>query len=86
MKIPRAKIKTIGEVAVDSGQICVIDPCRSGEDPQLKGMVIGTNYGDGLYTVEEVWVHREREGLFISLQGLYADVLKKKKKKKTKKK
>ena len=79
------RMRTVGSIAVDSGQICVIDPCHTGEAPDVNGVVVGTNYGDGLYPVEEIWVDGEREGLFISLQGPYAEVMGKIRKKENKK-
>tara|TARA_Y100000294_G_C8368852_1_gene261849 strand:+ start:56 stop:370 length:315 start_codon:yes stop_codon:yes gene_type:complete len=70
--------KIVGEISVDSGQICVIDPCliKSFDDEQSDGVVVATNHGDGMYPVEEIWVNGEREGLYISLQGPYAEAFK----------
>ena len=68
--------KLVGEIPVDSGQICVMDPCHCGDDPYANGVVVPTNHGDGMYPVEEIWIDGEREGLFISLQGPYAELFK----------
>jgi|TARA_B100000959_G_scaffold154198_1_gene161685 hypothetical protein len=70
MKKKKRKIKTkngfyeYGDIAVDSGQIAICDPCNS-DNPDV---VISTNYGDGLYPVLEHYENNERVGLYIPLE------------------
>ena len=45
--------KLIGHIAVDSGQICMVDPSTVSiaEDDEFEGVITGTGFGDGLFPV-----------------------------------
>jgi len=62
------KLKSIGTVAVDSGRICIIDPCykeevtSQAEEGEIKasanknvelGVIFGTEIGDGTFPIYE---------------------------------
>ena len=66
-KDKKGKVKNglhpIGEVAVDSGQIAICDPCHPGE----WDITVDTNFGDGMFPVYEQWENHERLALVIPL-------------------
>ena len=54
----------IGEIAVDSGQIALADPCNFNKGPDI---TISTNFGDGMFPVYEDWENNKRLALYIPL-------------------
>ena len=63
----------IGEIAVDSGQIALADPCNMGKDPDL---TVSTNFGDGMFPVFEDWENNKRIALVIPLETEFHTILK----------
>ena len=47
------KKKLIGHCGVDSGHICIVDPCEitNSLDDDFQGLITETGFGDGLFPV-----------------------------------
>ena len=54
----------VGEIAVDSGQIALADPCNFKNGPDI---TISTNFGDGMFPIYEDWENNKRLALYIPL-------------------
>ena len=63
----------IGEIAVDSGQIALADPCNFNNGPAI---TVSTNFGDGMFPVFEDWENNKRIALVIPLETEFHTILK----------
>ena len=67
-KIYNKELKRIGYVSVDSGQMCITDPCHGWiQENRHLGVKFDTGVGDGRFGVYSVG---DNEGVLIDLDGI----------------